>query len=347
MNEHSSTPVLVIGTGSLACLFAARLAASGTPVKMLGSWSDGLKALRRRGVRMVDAAGLEHTYPVLATDDPADCIGTVFALVLVKSWQTARAAKQLEACLEEHGVALTLQNGLGNFETLAASLGEERVALGVTTLGASLIQPGLVRLAGEGPITLGEHNRITEPAVLLREAGFSVELVLDPQSLLWGKLVINAAINPVTALLNVPNGELLRDPAAHALLQTAAREAAAVAAANGVRLPYPDPVVAVESVAQRTAANYSSMLRDVQRGSLTEIDAISGAIVRAGEATGVATPVNRTLWQLVKALEESAERRAPSMERKRAAQRPVEGARLMRGQRLLAGKRKLKGIRFR
>jgi 2-dehydropantoate 2-reductase len=244
-------------------------------------------------------------------------------------------------------VALTLQNGLGNFETLAASLGEERVAYGVTTLGASLIQPGLVRLAGDGPVTLGEHGRIEEPAALLQKAGFQVEQVADPKSLLWGKLVINAAINPVTALLNVPNGELLKDPAAHALLQSAAREAAAVASACGIRLPYPDAVVAVESVAQRTAANYSSMLRDVQRGSPTEIDAISGAIVRAGNETGVPTPVNRTLWQLVKALEESAERRVPAVARKRDVQRSAERAQLLRGQRLLSGKRKSKGIRFR
>jgi 2-dehydropantoate 2-reductase len=347
MSADSSSPVLVVGTGSLACLFAARLAASGVPVKMLGTWAAGLKALRKRGVRMIDAAGKEHTYPVLATDDPADCTGTLFALVLVKSWQTARAAEQLITCLHADGLALTLQNGLGNYETLAAALGEERVALGVTTLGASLIQPGLVRLAGEGPVTLGEHGRIGKPATLLQEAGFTVELVPDPKSLLWGKLVINAAINPVTALLNVPNGELLKDPAAHALLQAAAREAAAVAAACGARLPYPDAILAVESVAQRTAANYSSMLRDVQRGSPTEIDAISGAIVRAGEETGIATPVNRTLWQLVKALEEAAERRAVPLERKREVQRSTERAQVLRGHRLLAGKRKLKGIKFR
>jgi 2-dehydropantoate 2-reductase len=347
LNVNPSSPGLVIGTGALACLFAARLAASGAPVMMLGSWAEGLNAIRRRGVRMVDAAGTEKAYPVHATDDPAECAGTAFALVLVKSWQTARVAGQLAECLEEDGVALTLQNGLGNYETLAAALGEERVAFGVTTLGASLIQPGLVRLAGEGSIMLGEHSRIAGPADLLRRAGFEVERVPDPKSLLWGKLVINAAINPVTALLNVPNGELLKDPAAHALLQAAAREAAAVATASGVRLPYRDAVVAVESVAQRTAANYSSMLRDVQRGSPTEIDAISGAIVRAGENAGIATPVNRTLWQLVKALEESSGRRVPAAAKRRSLQRTSDHAQLLRGQRLLSAKKKSKGIRFR
>jgi 2-dehydropantoate 2-reductase len=88
---------------------------------------------------------------------------------------------------------------------------------------------------------------------------------------------------------------------------TVAREAAAVAVAQGLHLPYPDPVMAVETIARRTAANRSSMLQDVQRGAPTEIDAICGAIVSAGEQTGVPTPVNRTLWQLVKALEKNSE----------------------------------------
>ena len=83
---------------------------------------------------------------------------------------------------------------------------------------------------------------------------------------------------------------------------TTARETAAVAVARGIRLPYPDPVVAVETIARRTAENYSSMLSDVMRGAPTEVDSINGAIVNAGEVTKVPTPVNRTLWQLVKAL---------------------------------------------
>jgi len=138
----------------------------------------------------------------------------------------------------------------------------------------------------------------------LQAAGFKVENVADPDSLLWGKLVINAAINPLTAILRVPNGELLAHSTAGALMYAAANEAAAVAIALGVHLPYPDPSAAAEAVARRTANNRSSMLQDVLRGAPTEIDAICGAIVQAGEGLGVPTPVNLTLWQLVKAMSE-------------------------------------------
>jgi 2-dehydropantoate 2-reductase len=131
-----------------------------------------------------------------------------------------------------------------------------------------------------------------------------VDTVPDADDLLWSKVVINAAINPLTALLRVPNGELLARPAARTLLAASAREAAAVANGLGRNLAYQDPVAAVEEVARRTAANRSSMLQDVERGAPTEIDAICGAIAQVGEQSGVAAPVNWALWLLVRAVVE-------------------------------------------
>jgi 2-dehydropantoate 2-reductase len=298
----SPASILIVGSGSMACLFAARLSSAGVAVTMLAGWPAGLQALRQDGVTVIEADGSGRSYPVQVTDNPLDCTGARFALVLVKSWQTERAARQLVDCLATDGVALTLQNGLGNREKLSGLLGGQRVALGVTTTGANLLGPGQVRPAGEGVINLGSHPLMGQLAVILRTGGFLVEMSPDPNGLLWGKLVINAAINPITALLGITNGELLERLPARVLLATVAREAAAVAVAQGVRLPYPDPAVAVETIARRTATNRSSMLQDVARGAPTEIDAICGAIVEAGERTGVPTSANRTLWQLVKAL---------------------------------------------
>ncbi|MFZ2362260.1 MAG: 2-dehydropantoate 2-reductase, partial [Anaerolineae bacterium] len=171
-----------------------------------------------------------------------------------------------------------------------------------TTLGATLLAPGVVRAGGQGPVTLGSHPRVQPLANLLRAAGFDVRLANDVAGLAWGKLVINAAINPLTALLRAPNGQLLERPEARALMGLAASEAAAAGLAQGLHLPFDDPVAAAEDVARRTAVNHSSMYQDVQRGRPTEIDAICGAVVQAGERVGVATPVNRTLWLLVRAI---------------------------------------------
>ncbi|MGW8251227.1 MAG: ketopantoate reductase family protein, partial [Anaerolineales bacterium] len=176
-----SPQLLIVGTGAMACLFAARLSAAGIPVTMLGTWHEGLQALNDQGVTLVEADGSQHTYPVVATDDPAQCRGARFALVLVKSWQTRRAAMQLKDCLSQDGVALTLQNGVGNRETLGEILGAPRVALGVTTLGANLLEPGKVQAAGEGLTSIGVHFGLDPLVAMLERAGFAVEDAPDPE----------------------------------------------------------------------------------------------------------------------------------------------------------------------
>lgn len=293
--------ILIVGTGALATLFAARLSAASHSVCMLGSWVNGLKALHTNGARLIETDGSETAYPVQVTRNPASCTGARYALVLVKSWQTERVAQQLRTCLAPHGVALTLQNGLGNRETLAASLGSGRVAVGVTTTGATLLGPGLVKAGGEGVVSVENHEKLEPLRVALTGAGFTVQLVQNAETLLWGKLIINAAINPLTALLRITNGELLVRPAAQELMRELALETAMVASAQGVQLPFSDAVSAVEEVARKTANNHSSMYQDTLRGALTEIDAICGAITQIGEGAGIATPFNRVCWQLIRA----------------------------------------------
>jgi 2-dehydropantoate 2-reductase len=296
--------IVIIGTGALACLFAARLTGIGIEVTMLGTWVEGLAALNERGVLLEQADGSKQSYPVRATSNPTDCAGARQALVLVKAWQTSRSARFLVECLSQEGIALSLQNGMGNREKLASALGSERVALGTTTSGATLLGPGHVRSAGEGVISVGAHPRIKNLTEHLRQAGFNLDILEDLDALLWGKLVVNAAINPLTALLRVPNGELVTRPSARVLSAQLAREAASVAEAAGIELPFQDPVATAEGVAERTAANKSSMFQDVLRGAPTEIDAICGELVKSGEVLGIPTPINAVMWRLVKALTE-------------------------------------------
>lgn len=296
--------ILIVGTGALATLFAARLSQAGYSITMLGSWKAGLDKLGKEGARLVDSDGSEHVYKVQATDDPRTCHGVKYALVLVKAWQTERMAEQIRECLAEDGLALTLQNGLGNREKLARSLGIERVALGITTGGATLLGPGLVREGGKGIISMERHQALGPLEIALREANFEVNLVENAQSLIWGKLVINAAINPLTAILKVPNGQLLELESARDMMKSLAEEAAQVAQAENVQLTFSDPFAAAEEVARTTAANHSSMLQDILRGAPTEIDAICGEIVKAGRKHGLDTPANWACWKLVRAMVE-------------------------------------------
>jgi 2-dehydropantoate 2-reductase len=296
--------ILIVGTGALATLFAARLAQAGTQISMLGSWKAGLNALRKDGARLVDADGIEHQFEVQATNEPRECNGIKHVLVLVKAWQTEFVAGQLKECLAEDGLAITLQNGLGNRETLVQRLGLSRVALGITTTGATLLGPGLVRAGGEGIISIERHLALGPIEEALKSANFNVQIVDDAQSLIWGKLVINAAINPLTALLRVPNGKLLESPSAREMMGALASETAQVAEAEKIHLPFSDPIAAAEEVARKTAANHSSMLQDVLRGAPTEIDAICGAVVKVAQKQSIAAPANWACWKLVKATTE-------------------------------------------
>ena len=293
--------ILIMGTGALANLFGAQLSKTGMEVTLLGTWEEGVKAIREHGIRLASPKG-EVAYPARAVRSPAEVGQARYALVLVKSWQTQRAARQLSEILEPDGVALTLQNGLGNKEFLADRLGEKRAAQGVTTTGATLLGPGHVRPGGEGIISVEDHPRLPPLITGLRKAGFKVENAPDVNSLIWGKLLINVAINPLTAILGVPNGKLLESQSAVDLMALAVREVEKVAGSRGINIGFDDPLAYAEDVARRTASNRSSMLQDISRGAPTEIEAICGAVVQTGQEKDIATPINQALTFLVKSL---------------------------------------------
>jgi 2-dehydropantoate 2-reductase len=298
--------VLVFGTGALGCLFGARLARSGLDVTIVGTWAEALEAITRGGVAVSDQDG-EWSAPVRTARLGAALEPAPLAFVFVKSHQTAAVAPALARALAPDGLAVTLQNGLGNAEALAASLGADRVLTGVTVVGAFLAGPGRVR-ATPGRVVLGTRpgcdQAVTTLAGWLRAAGFGVEVTPAIEAPIWRKLAANCAINALSALRGVRNGALLDEPGAGAVVEAAAREVGAVAAARGVHLGA-DPLELTMEVLRQTAANRSSMLQDVQQRRRTEIDALNGAVVREGQRLGVPTPINEELWRKVRALEDT------------------------------------------
>lgn len=291
----------IIGTGAMGSLFAAHLAPH-TDVTVLGTWREAVDVMNARGIEVERDA--EHIHvPVRAATNPRQVEGVDYALIAVKAHQTERAARWANRILKTNGTALTLQNGLGNYETLADHVGKRRAAMGVTMQGATLLGAGRVRHAGHGMTTLAAtpstRAALEELAALFSRAGIETHLAHNVQSLMWGKLVVNSAINALSAIYCVPNGWLVENPETRALLSAAAQETANVARALGITLPYTDPVARAIQVATATASNKSSTLQDVLRGAPTELDRINGAVIREGRRLGVPTPVNERLMRVV------------------------------------------------
>lgn len=304
----------IFGIGAMGCLFGAKLSPH-ADVTLIGHWPAQLDALRRAPLHVERAGAPPYDARLAVLDSAGELPPHAFdaALILVKSAGTDQAARQAAGVLKPAGLAVTLQNGIGNLEILAHHVGEARAALGTTTVGAAMLAPGWLREGGSGQTHLATrpeiHMQVEALAMLLELGGFPTELAPDVRGIVWGKLALNAAVNPLTALLRVPNGALLESAYARAVMADAAREVAAVAAAQGIVLPFPDAAARAEEVAQLTAVNRSSMLQDALRGAETEIEAICGAVMREGARLGVSMPVNALLYRLVKAMEQTVTER--------------------------------------
>jgi 2-dehydropantoate 2-reductase len=235
------------------------------------------------------------------------------AIVFTKSCNTRDAAHTARAILDPRGVALTLQNGIGNLEVIQDVLGPDNAIAGVTSHGGTFLGPGNVRHAGIGPTQIANMPSkkilIEKIGQIFNAAGIDTSLSDNVNSLIWGKLIINVGINALTAICRVPNGVIGKTSECVDIMKEAVSEAVAVADASGVMLPYDDPVAQVKKVCEATAANRASMLQDILRGARTEIGAINGAIIDRAQALEISTPVNRFLYRVIKAIEATAEYR--------------------------------------
>lgn len=299
--------ILIAGTGAVGGYFGALLARAGHDVVFLARGAN-LAALRERGLTIESVDGdfrLEH---VTATDRLAGLVPVELAIVTVKSYDTAAVAAAIAPVVTPETIVLSLQNGVENESLLASALGLPPLPAAMTHIGAELIAPGVVRHVAEGTIFFGEPTghetpRVRTLAEILTAAGVRHYLSSDILLMLWDKLSWNAAHNAVTALTHTSAGEAASIPATAVVLRNAMLEVVAVARAQGIGL---DPA-RVEPVLAFSAAHLgtlrTSMLQDLERGQPLEHEALNGAVVRFGAATGVATPVNQALYGLLAAVD--------------------------------------------
>jgi 2-dehydropantoate 2-reductase len=301
----------VIGAGSMGCLYGGLLARAGFDVTLLDVWAEHIEAIRRDGLRLDGITG-DLRIALRATTRADEAPPADVALILTDANTTPAAGVSAQRILGAGGFAVTLQNGIGNVEALAETLGRDRVAAGLSYHSAAVRGPGAVSHTHAGPTWLGELSgpvtpRIEGLATALRAAGFTPTIVTDIEGLIWSKFVHNSAINAICAVTGLRVGEISSHPGADELQTRVIEEALAVVRAQGIVLPDPDLMGSIKAFC-RVKFNKPSMLQHVEQGKRTEIDALNGAIVRLGRRLGVPTPYNESLVWLTRAVEQRMQR---------------------------------------
>ena len=224
--------IAIIGPGAMGCLFGAMLSKAARVV-LIHYKEDYVRLLKDSGIIIEQQDGKQEVFRIPAVSEVRESSPKVdLAIIFTKSHQTRKAAKTARKVLKEDGLALTLQNGLGNLEVMEEILGKGIAVAGVTSHGATLLAPGHVRHAGKGPthIAFGTRNDRLLKDILLtfNTAGIETEISHNLESLVWGKLIVNAGINALTAIFRVENGVLGTVPECEKLMAAAVEEAAAI-----------------------------------------------------------------------------------------------------------------------
>ncbi|MDP4157205.1 MAG: ketopantoate reductase family protein [Bacillota bacterium] len=301
--------ICVLGAGALGSTIGGTLAEAGQEVYLIDQWAEHVKAINTNGLILRDGTN-DRVVKVNAQTScegigPADLV-----IVLVKSFHTRNAIENASSIIGEDTLVMSLQNGLGNEETIAEVVGKERVIGGKTYVGGVLLGPGHVIAGTKGKITfIGEMSgektkRIQKVADTMTTCGLLTEVSDNITGMIWDKLLINVATGALCGITKLPYGDLYQLPEIRDCAFEAILEGINVAKANDVVLSTEDP----EDIWLKAAAGLpyefkTSMLQSLEKGQKTEIDYINGAVVRWGKKNNIATPVNKALVANVKGIE--------------------------------------------
>jgi 2-dehydropantoate 2-reductase len=302
--------ICVIGCGAVGSLFAAHLARSGQhEIWAYDVSRQHVDAINSTGLRLSGAA--DFTAKLRGTSDAAELPACDYGIVATKAIHTRSAIAQAARAFGPDSAVCSVQNGVGNEEIIAEHV--KLVIRGTTFPAGHIVEPGHVGFDIKGDTWIGPFEptgtpmrMVTELAQILTESGMNTLALPDARGAQWTKLIFNAATNPVGALTRLHHAAATFFKPTGELFNALIAEGEAVAAKLGIVLDG-DPRSFVAKGANAPGKHKASMLQDVLAGRQTEVDFMNGAIVRAGESVGVPTPLNKTMWALVKGLEHSWE----------------------------------------
>ncbi|MFC0399188.1 ketopantoate reductase family protein [Paraburkholderia rhizosphaerae] len=291
--------VAVMGAGAVGCYYGGMLARAGHDVVLIGR-ALHVDAIRAHGLRL-ETQSFDETVRVAASTDAHAAAGAQLVLFCVKSTDTESAARQLQPHLAPDALIVSLQNGVDNAQRLRTQVSQP-VAAAVVYVATGMAGPGHVKHHGRGELVIEPSAASDAVARALIDAGVPTEISDNVLGALWAKLILNCAYNALSALAQLPYGQLVQRDGVPDVMRDVVDECVAVAQADKVAIPG-DVDAAVRRIAETMATQYSSTAQDLARGRHSEIDHLNGYVVRRGAARGVPTPANRVLHTLVKLVE--------------------------------------------
>lgn len=315
MPEKEWPRVAVVGAGAVGCYFGGMLARAGAPVTLIGR-APHVEAIKCGGL-FLDSIDFKESISVSASTDLDAVRGARVVLFSVKTVDTENTARSLVPYLAPEAIVVCLQNGVDNVERIDFAAGIQAIPA-VVYIAVAMTGLGRIRHSGRGDLIIGDpspnrHGRqreLAEVAATFARAGVPCRISEDITTELWQKLIMNCAYNAISALVRTKYGRIAEDGGSIEVIKQVVGEAVAVGDAAGVRLSADAMIAAALKLGRDAMPDaVSSTAQDIGRGKLTEIDSLNGFLVRKGAELGVPTPVNQTLYSLVKLLE-----RAPSVE---------------------------------
>lgn len=297
--------IVVMGTGGVGGYFGARLAAKGADVTFIAR-GEHLAAMQRDGLKIFSANGDLTLKPVEATDDPASIGHADLVMIAVKLWSTEDAARAIAPMMGPNSTVVSWQNGVIAEDILVKQYGKERVIGGVSNIAALIEAPGVIRHNGTmARLIFAEldgkpSERIDAFAALCKRAGIDHIVSDNIARAIWQKFIFLASFSGITCATRMPIGPIRSDPDTRAMLKAALDEVVAVGRANGVSLPDDQTEQSLGWADNLPPTMVASMLGDLKRGNRLELPWLSGNVVKLGEELGVAMPVHRFFYGVLK-----------------------------------------------
>lgn len=298
--------IVIMGVGAMGSIYAALLADAGNEVWAVDVWEDHLAAIRDQGLRVEGASGDRRVRSIRTAKDPTEAGPAELYVIATKASGVAAAARAIAPAMDDKSVILTIQNGLGSGERIAAHAPAGQVLLGVAQgFGASMKGPGHAHHNAMAMIRLGEMGggiteRLERVAAVWSAAGFTVKAFADIDQLIWEKFLCNCTFSAPCTVFDRSIGEIMADPATWAIARGCAAEVFALGRAKKVNFSFDDPIAYATAFGEKMPDARPSMLLDHQARRPSEIDAINGMAAALGAELGIATPYNETLSAVVR-----------------------------------------------